>query len=142
MSVLVWIHDDSLSPRSPVFEENHVEAAYVLDEAFIDARGYGLKRLTFLAECALDLPVSIHKGRFVSVLTDLAEAKGADRILCMDTPDPWLLQVIDELKERIPVTVLDHPPFAHLEGRIDLKRFSRYWKKAQGAAFLPTAKQG
>ncbi len=141
MSDLLWIHDDCLSPKSRLFEGPEAPAVYVFDDAFIEARGYGLKRLTFLYECLLEMPVGIHKGPLAQTVSDLAMAQGASRIRTMDTPDPLLRETIETLRAHFDVAVVSPPSFATLSGRVDLKRFSRYWKKAQTAAFLPTVKQ-
>ncbi len=141
MSDLIWIHDDCLSPAARVFEGAEAPAVYVFDDAFIEARGYGLKRLTFIYECLLEMPVTIHHGAVEATLREQLAAHGADRLLTMETPDPALRKVIASLKEDTAVEVISPPIFAGLSGRVDLKRFSRYWKKAQNAAFLPTMKQ-
>ncbi|MGF1455153.1 MAG: hypothetical protein ACFB6R_07230 [Alphaproteobacteria bacterium] len=141
MSDMIWIHDDGLSPTSRVFDGPEAPAVYVFDDTFIEARGYGLKRLAFIYECLLEMPVEIHKGPLTATVATLAAARAASRIRTMDTPDPLLRRTIEALRTDFEVEVISPPTFAGLSGRVDLKRFSRYWKKAQSAAFLPTMKQ-
>lgn len=83
-----------------------------------------MKRLQFVYETLLELPVEIHRGRTAEIL----RAQAATRIVTVDSPDPWLREQFQQL----PLEVLPSPAFVELSGKVDLKRFSRYWAKAEG----------
>jgi hypothetical protein len=83
----------------------------------------------FLYETLLELPVEIYRGPIVPTLAALAQPQG--ELTTVDTPDPWLRERIEELRQTIRVDLVPAPEFVCLEGRVDLKRFSRYWSKAE-----------
>ncbi len=141
MTGLIWIHDDCLSAKAAVFSQTEDPAVYVFDDAFMAKRGYGLKRLTFIYECLLDMPVELYRGPCVETLLALARRDGRTTIRTMETPDPFLRNVMNELADEIDLSILTPPPFTTLTKKPNLKRFSRYWKMAQETAFLPTDKQ-
>ncbi|MEM6901995.1 MAG: hypothetical protein AAF556_01985 [Pseudomonadota bacterium] len=140
--MLIWVHDDALGPTQPVFERyRKADAAYVFDDAVIEHRLYGLKRLHFIAGCLEAMgehkPVASYHGDTAETLAALAEAGGHDEIATMATPCPKLKQVMRALEADYGLTLTVVPPTAlvHLEEEPDLKRFSRYWRKAQKTAF-------
>ena len=124
---LAWLHPDCLSEA---WLESGQRAIYVFDDAQIEAAGWGLKRIMFLYETLLGLPVEIHRGPTVETLISLAGPSG--RIVTVATPDPWLCARITELRQSIPVDLKPAPVFVELEEPVDLRRFSRYWAKAEG----------
>ncbi len=124
---LAWLHPDCLNA---VWLQPGHRAVYVFDDAQIEAAGWGLKRIMFLYETLLGLPVEIHRGPTVDTLISLAGPSG--RIVTVATPDPWLCSRIIELRQSIPVDLKPAPVFVELEEPVDLRRFSRYWAKAEG----------
>jgi hypothetical protein len=124
---LAWLHPDCLNAGWFGPDE---DAVYVFDDAQIEAAGWGLKRVMFVYETLLALPVEIHRGPTVQTLLALADSR--EGIVTIGTPDPWLRSRITELQQQIPVEVRPAPVFVEIEGRIDLKRFSRYWSKVEG----------
>ncbi|MCX6597910.1 MAG: hypothetical protein NTV70_16255 [Acidobacteria bacterium] len=122
---LAWMHPDCLSadwlpPGSRAF--------FVFDDDYLAACGWGLKRIMFVYETLLELPVEIYRGSTVQLLAELAADEG---VVTVDTPDPWLLARIAELRERVAVDVIPPPVFVELKGHVNLQRFSRYWSKAE-----------
>lgn len=144
MSILIWAHDDMLGPSQPPFRAYpDARCVVVLDPAVIDARLYGLKRLTFVAECALALPnVALRKGATVPEVLAAAEAAGCSRVATLQTPCPQLSGFMDDLAAEIEVERLAPDPFVVPRRTLDLKRFTRYWKKVDDVAFLRTEEQG
>jgi len=137
---LIWVHDDMLSAEALPFRlEPEAQALYVFDPSFIEARLYGLKRLVFISECVREIgetrTLSIRKGETVSAITEEMERIGAERLVTLATPDPFLRGVMGDLRAKTSLDVLDPPPFVALEKEPDLKRFSRYWRKAEKHAF-------
>jgi hypothetical protein len=123
---LAWLHSDCLNASWFRPED---QAVYVFDDAQLEANGWGLKRIMFVYETLLELPVEIYRGPIVETLAALAQPQGG--LVTVDTPDPWLRERIDELRQRLPVELVPAPVFVKLDGRVDLKRFSRYWSKAE-----------
>lgn len=144
MSALIWAHDDMLGATQPAFRAYPgAPCVVVLDPAGIDARMYGLKRLTFVVECALALPNPVlRQGDTVEQVLAVAARMGCARVVTQTTPDPHLTGFADRLAAEIAVERLDPDPFAIPRRRLDLKRFTRYWKKVEDVAFVPTDRQG
>ena len=107
-------------------------AVYVFDDQQLAEEGWGLKRIGFVYECLLEMPgVEIWRGPTAETLGALARERGLDGVVTVRTPDPWLL----EQAARIGVEWVDSEPFVSLTGPVDLRRFSRYWGKAERALF-------
>jgi deoxyribodipyrimidine photo-lyase len=47
--------------------------------------------------------------------------------------DPRFAAIRDQIATELPVQVLATPPFVPLEAPVDLRRFSRYWRRAEPA---------
>ena len=119
MSKLFWMHTDCLC--DPLHD-----AVFIFDDEQLKAAGWGLKRLMFVYECLLELPVEIRRGPTVQTLLDT----GAE-LVTVDSPDPWIREQIRQLQQRTTVEVLPPPAFVNLKEPVDLKRFARYWKRAE-----------
>jgi deoxyribodipyrimidine photo-lyase len=133
-ATVTWVHDAMLNPaRVPEGRP----AVFVFDDAWIRAERLSLKRIVFLYECLMEMPVSIRRGDVVEEVSRFAAEHGADRIETLATPIPRLR----EQGEALGVSWVDPPPFVVLPSEPDLKRFSRYWKKAEKPAFRTTAEQ-
>ena len=126
MSLLFWMHSDNLCALPDTLV---AEAAFIFDDEQIRQAGWGLKRIMFIYECLLELPVEIYRGPTVETLLALAGEQSA-AIITVDSPDPWVREQFSRLREHAPVEVLPLPPFVKLREPVDLRRFSRYWKQA------------
>ena len=62
MNKLFWMHHDCLT-------EPASEAIYIFDDEQLGAAGWGLKRLMFVYECLLELPVQILRGPTAATLS-------------------------------------------------------------------------
>ena len=67
----------------------------------------------------------------VSTIHEAARSRGATTIVTGATPDPRLRQAITALAKLIQVRVVSTRPFVEFTGRVDLRRFSRYWSKVE-----------
>jgi deoxyribodipyrimidine photo-lyase len=124
MSRVVWVHPYMLNPAyldSP--------AIFVFDEAQINRDGWTLKRIQFLYECLLDLPVEIHRGGVVEAVRQFAARHGAEEVVSVRDPDPHVTRQGDLLG----VKWVEPLQFVSIPARTDLKRFSRYWRAAEPA---------
>ncbi len=122
---LAWMHPDCLNTD---WLPPDSRAVFVFDDDYLAASGWGLKRIMFVYETLLELPVEIYRGPTVDILAQLAAVDG---IVTVDTPDPWLQARITELRGRFAVDVIPPPAFVELKGTVNLQRFSRYWNKAE-----------
>lgn len=136
---IVWVHGDCLSPRGPALDaHSDAPAIFVWDEALLDAWQIGLKRVTFIYECLLELPVVIRRGDVAAEVLRFAAGHGATAIVTAESPSPRFRDLRDRMAATLPVATLPVEPFIRPERRLDLKRFSRYWKVAEQTAFEPS----
>lgn len=132
MRQIVWIHGDCLSPYGPALKHApDAPALFVWDDALLAEWQLGLKRVLFIYECLLSLPVTIRRGNVAEQLAAFAEEHEAETIVTTESPSPRFAQICDELRERgYVVESLEIEPFVVIPGEVDLKRFSRYWRQA------------
>lgn len=122
---ITWFHDEMLSPE---WIKPDQPAIFVFDDAWIADERLSLKRIVFMYESALELPgVQIARGDVVRSVREFAAEHGASRIETARSEDPRLKQQAATLE----ATLLDREPFVELPADVDLKRFSRYWRKAE-----------
>ncbi len=138
---LLWIHTDSLNPESILFSQHpDAPACFVWDEAWLREDAISSKRVVFLNECLAEMPpaVTIRRGDLVRQILTAASDARADHILAQRSPDPRLLAAAATISLTLPVLWVDPPAFADNSQSYELKRFSRYWKRAQPSATRPT----
>jgi hypothetical protein len=139
VSAVVWVNEDHLAAGGPALAAAPAApAVFVLDDAVIRFRGYGLKRLGFIYECLLELPVEIRRGPTVEVVAAFAARHAAARVLTTPSPCPHLRALMAELAARLSLELLAPVPFVEPPGRLDLARFSRYWRAVEAAAMRPS----
>ena len=142
---LLWHHTDSLNPASSLSTTHQdAPAVFVWDTAWLIPRRISMKRVLFLAECLLEMPGSIdlRAGDPAEELLAAARAAGADYILAQRTPDPRLNAAATQLQANLPVVWVNPPAFVQPSRGFDLKRFSRYWKRAGATAMQRTQPAG
>jgi deoxyribodipyrimidine photo-lyase len=144
---VLWIHAEALGPANAALKAHpHRPAVFVFDPVAADQEPWGLKRLVFIYECLLELPVTIRAGDPVAELLAFVVRCGADGVVTTRAVDPRLQTIAARLAERLPVALLEPEPLvaADLEppgageqaasgvGTLpDLRRFSRYWRWAE-----------
>lgn len=144
---VLWIHADALSPAHPIWQGRQgAPALFVWDEALLREWGISLKRVVFIYECLLELPVEIRRGAVAEQVLQFARLQGADQILTPASPSPRFRAICTELRQSMPVHVVEAAPFLDYDGPLELQRFSRYWRVASryaagsaGAAGTPSA---
>jgi len=138
---LVWVHTDGLNPKSELLER-YADAAtcFVWDEAWLRAEKVSSNRVRFLEECLAEMPerVQVRRGNVGAELLAAAKAVEAEYVVALRTVDPRLLKAAAEIEHTMPVVWVDAPRFVE-ERSYDLKRFSRYWQKAQVSAMRRSA---
>jgi hypothetical protein len=86
-----------------------------------------MKRIAFVYECLLDLPVKIRRGDPVLEVRRFMEELHCSEVVTVATPDPHLQAQAKSLNAEI----LEVEPFVKVTGKLDLRRFSRYWSKVE-----------
>jgi deoxyribodipyrimidine photo-lyase len=138
---LLWVHTDSLNPNSPMLLAHpDAPAVFIWDAAWLKGSRIALKRIVFIAECLKEMPgtIELRSGDLADELLLAAKTCGADYILVQQTPDPRLRAAALATDQHLPVIWYDPPPFVEEMGRFDLKRFSRYWQRAEISAMKMT----
>jgi deoxyribodipyrimidine photo-lyase len=148
-SPLVWVHGEALGLANPALRAHpDAPAVFVFDAELIAGRtattgGQGGAepvplapgRLRFLRECLAELPVEVRQGDVAAELLAAATAAGADGVVTSRAVDPRFAAIAKRLAAALPLQVLEPEPFVALpqtgRGSPDLKRFSRYWRKAE-----------
>jgi hypothetical protein len=142
MKTIIWVHGDCLSPTNPLLKAHPGAAAiFVWDEALLTEWRISLKRVVFMYECLLELPVTIRHGEVAQEVAMFAREHGATRIVTIDSPSPRFRQLAKHISSLMPtgsrLEVVKLPPFVEVKGELDLKRFSRYWNSVKHAALKP-----
>ena len=133
---IVWVHGDCLSPHNPALRQNAgAPALFVWDEALLAQWQISLKRIVFMYECLLELPVTIRRGKVVEELCAFAREHGATRIVTTESVSPHFRDLRTQLAKTHELAVLPVEPFVRYGGEFDLKRFARYWKVAEPLAY-------
>jgi hypothetical protein len=135
---IVWVHGDCLSPKNPALQTYpDAPAIWVWDDALLEEWQISLKRIVFIYECLLELPVTIRRGDVVKEVVAFAKEHGADGVATTESPSPRFETICDRIEEALSldVEVWSPEPFVDYDGYIDLKRFSRYWRVAQQYVF-------
>ena len=135
---VVWVHGDSLRATQPALAAHpEAPAIFVWDDALLTHWRISLKRLVFLYESLLELPVTIRRGDVAAEVARFAEERGATHVVTTDSPAPRFAGLARSLSRNLPVTVLDEPAFVQPTGPLDLRRFSRYWQRVAVQALDP-----
>ncbi len=135
---IVWVHGDCLSPKNPaLLEYPNAPAIWVWDDALLEEWKISVKRIVFIYECLLELPVTIRRGDVAAEVIAFAKEQGADGIVAAESPSPRFNTICNAIEDAlsIEIEVWTPEPFVDYEGYIDLKRFSRYWRVAQQYVF-------
>ncbi|MFW5692087.1 MAG: hypothetical protein ACOCX3_01915 [Chloroflexota bacterium] len=137
---VVWVHGDCLSPYGPSLQAAPGSPAiFVFDDDLLRDWAISLKRIAFIYECLLELPVIIRRGDVAEQVVQFAHEHAADRILTTDSPSPRFDQIARRIVHSMPsgsrLEVYKVEPLIAFDGSLDLKRFSRYWRTARKYAF-------
>ena len=133
---IIWVHGDCLSPKNPALDEYpNTPAIWVWDDALLEEWQISLKRIAFIYECLLELPVVIRRGDVAKEVLAFAKENNANTVVTADSPSQRFDNICDEIERSKELEVFEVDPFLEYDGFIDLKRFSRYWKVAQKYVF-------
>ncbi len=134
--LIVWVHGDCLTPTHPaLLAYPGAPALYVWDDDLLRSSAVSLKRIAFMYECLLEMPVTIRRGDVAEQIIAFAREHGAGRVVTTESVSPRFRAIAARIKGALPITIMPVEPFLDYEGFIDLKRFSRYWSVAQKHVF-------
>ncbi|MBD2138833.1 hypothetical protein H6F32_14900 [Anabaena sp. FACHB-1237] len=134
---IIWINGDCLSPTNPALEEYaNTPAVWVWDDALIEEWQLSLKRITFIYECLLELPVEIRRGNVAEEVIKFAQEHDAKMVVTTDSPSPKFDDICHQIEKKLKLEIFEVRPFFDYDGFIDLKRFSRYWQVAEKYLYL------
>ena len=107
------------------------------DDALLEEWKISLKRIMFIYECLLELPVTIRRGDVAKEVVAFAQENGADGVATAESSSPRFEVICNRIEDisTLQVEVFSPEPFVNYDGDIDLKRFSRYWRVAQQYVF-------
>lgn len=129
---ILWIHEEALGPANPALRAwPDAPALFVFDTHWIEANRISRKRLGFLYEAALDLPLTLRKGDVASEVLAFAQRHDADGVVTSSAVDPRLERIGAAIDAELPLQLLDPEPFVELQRPPRLGRFSRYWREAE-----------
>lgn len=132
MQELIWVHPDCLAADNPAFQRYpQATALFVFNEVEIAAEQWTLKRIAFLYETLLELQCGIERGDVVEKLLKT----GASKIVTVASVSPQFLELVHRLRTSVDVEILPTVAFVDYRGSLDLKRFSRYWKRVEPVLF-------
>lgn len=135
---IVWVHGDCLSPYNPaLIAYPGAPAIFVWDEALLTELRISLKRIVFIYECLLELPVAIRRGDVAAEVLAFAAECRADLVATRFSPSPRFRRIHDRIAATLPVQVLPVEPFVQAPSQLDLTRFSRYWRAIESFALSP-----
>ncbi|MBF1988002.1 hypothetical protein [Fischerella thermalis] len=133
---VIWVHGDCLSPHNPALQEYpDAPAIWVWDDALLEEWQLSLKRIAFIYECLLELPVMIRRGDVAEEILAFAKENNATKVATVESPSPRFESICQQIERSIDLEIFELEPFFDYEGYIDLKRFSRYWKVAEKYVF-------
>lgn len=130
---IVWIHGDCLSPYNPALQAcPQAAAVFVWDDALLEAWQISLKRIVFLYESLLELPVTIRRGDPAEEIARFASRHHAQTIATTPSPSPRFAHICEQLRtQNFHIELHPVEPFLDYTGQLDLGRFSRYWQVAR-----------
>ena len=129
---VIWVHEEALGSNNPaLLERPDHPAIFVFDTRWIREACISRKRLGFLYESALDLPITLRKGDVDKEVIAFAKRHNADGILSSLPVDPRLERIAAAIEEHYPLELLEPDPFVTMPRPPRLGRFSRYWREAE-----------
>ena len=128
MADIVWVHGDCLRITNPALAAYpDAPALFVWDDALLRQRRISMKRIVFMYEALLELPVAIYRGDVVAHIQAFAQQQQATRIVTSASVAPRFHHIVTQLRKQYTVNVLPEPEFVELPAHSDVRRFTRYW---------------
>ena len=133
---ILWVHEEALGPRNPaLLAWPDTPALFVFDRRWIDVAEISRKRLGFLYESAVELPLTLRRGDVAAEVIAFAKRHNADGVVSTVPVDPRLQRIADAIDAQCPLELLEPAPFVSLPRPPRLGRFSRYWREAESVVW-------
>ncbi len=133
---ILWVHEEALGPANPALQDYpNAPGLFVFDDAWIQEQAISRKRIGFLYESALSLPLTLRRGDVASEVLRFAQRHGADAVVTSAVVDPRLQRIAAAIDRELPLWMLDPDPFVSLAKPPRLGRFSRYWREAEAVVW-------
>ena len=130
---LLLVHDKALRFGFDAYEASEKsKAIHIWDDEYYRAQRYSLKRLVFIYETLLELPLEILHGNTLDILNE----ENLDDIAIPYSSDQALKNLFSKIEKIKTVHYLFETPFVHLDKTVEFKRFFKYWNQAKKTAFL------
>lgn len=132
---IIWIHGDCLNPAQMALRSHpDAPAIFVWDDDLLRRRQFALKRILFIYECLLDLPVVIRRGQVAQTIIAFAKEHDTGTVVTAGSVSPGFDRICQQLRDHgLQLVIYDEEPFVDLPQEPDLRRFSRYWRAAHKA---------
>ena len=129
---ILWVHEEALGPRNPaLLAWPDAPAVFVFDADWIQQSRITRKRLGFLYESALELPLTLRHGHVADEVMAFARRHDADGVISSTPVDPRLEGIAAAIGAQCPIELMAPEPFVSLPRPPRLGRFSRYWREAE-----------
>ena len=133
---ILWVHEEALGPANPALQDYpNAPGLFVFDDAWIQEQAISRKRIGFLYESAVSLPLTLRRGDVASEVLRFAQRHGADAVVTSAVVDPRLQRIAAAIDRELPLWMLDPDPFVSLAKPPRLGRFSRYWREAEAVVW-------
>ena len=130
---ILLLHEKALRYRFDFDQTlNDFKAIHIWDDAYYRMQRYSFKRLVFIYETLLELPLEIIHGNTLDVL----KAQNVEQIVIPQTGDQALTNLFKEIEKIKTVQYLSETPFVPIDRTFQFKRFFKYWNQAKKTAFL------
>ena len=140
---IVWQHEESLSAVDPARSlAPDADAIFVWDREARARDPWPAMRRDFVNRCLEELALQrVATGDAALEVGAFARERNCERIVAVEPVDPRLRAIARELASTFDVVLVPQTPFARLDRPVDLRRFSRYWSRAERTAFGDAATQ-
>lgn len=133
---VIWVHGDCLRPGNPALRARpDAPAIFCWDDELLREWRISFKRVLFIYECLLEMPVTIRRGDVAGEVAAFAAEHGATGVVTAFSPSPRFGLIAREIEKSYPIEVLPEDPFLDYPGEFDLRRFSRFWRQAESYAY-------
>ena len=120
---LLLVHDKALRSGLDVYEASEsFKAVHIWDDEYYRTQRYSLKRLVFIYETLLDLPLEIIHGNTLDILSE----ENSDHIVIPYSGDQVLKNLFLKIEKIKTVQYLFETSFVNLDRTVEFKRFFKY----------------
>ena len=131
---IICLHERALRSDHPVFSlaPPKTPAFYVWDDQYFRELGYSFKRLVFIYESLLELPVQIIKSETLAFFRELTPER-------VYFPAGYSLlfeeKFLPELTQTSKIEIVPEESFVEISQELEFRRFFHYWNKAKKLIF-------